>query len=168
MVNKENINRALFLSKVIDEYVSKITGQNEVRVVNIDGKKSPEDRFYVGKLSPKGIDNDKRSSKTNINQIGVDFIIRQSDLSEAVIKVSPRGEFYYRVFPTLEEQAKAIEERDKIIQSKRETKFKDLQDAEEDTDFEQYESPEQKAKESMVIVPVYEKASIGTVDMILK
>ena len=161
MVNKENINRALFLSKVIDEYVSKITGQNEVRVVNIDGKKSPEDRFYVGKLSPKGIDNDKRSSKTNINQIGVDFIIRQSDLSEAVIKVSPRGEFYYRVFPTLEEQAKAIEERDKIIQSKRETKFKDLQDAEEDTDFEQYESPEQKAKESMDIVPVYEKASIG-------
>ena len=39
MVNKENINRALFLSKVIDEYVSKITGQNEVRVVNIDGKR---------------------------------------------------------------------------------------------------------------------------------
>ena len=126
MVNKENANKAIFLSKVIDEYISKITGRNEVRVVDIDGKRSPEDRFYVGKLSPKGVDNNERSSKTNINQIGVDFIIKQSDLSKTIIKVSPIGEFYYRVFPTLEEQKNAIEERDKIIQTKRETKFKDI------------------------------------------
>jgi len=161
MVNKENANKAIFLSKVIDEYISKITGRNEVRVVDIDGKRSPEDRFYVGKLSPKGVDNNERSSKTNINQIGVDFIIKQSDLSKTIIKVSPIGEFYYRVFPTLEEQKNAIEERDKIIQTKRETKFKDIQDIEDDLDFEQYDLLEQKAKESIDIVPVYEKTSIG-------
>ena len=60
----------------------------------------------------------------------------------------------------MEEQAKAIEERDKIIQSKRETKFKDLQDAEEDTDFEQYESPEQKQKKAWILF-LYMRKTIG-------
>src|SRR5690606_16820054 len=65
------------------------------------------------------------------------------------------------VFPTLEEQKNAIEERNKIIQTKRETKFKDIQDIEDDLDFEQYDLLEQKAKESIDIVPVYEKTPIG-------
>lgn len=158
MISKENKNKSIFLQKVIDDYISKITGSNTNRVIG----RSPEDVFFVGKLSPKGTKNNEHSSKTNINQISVDFIIKQSELTNTVVKISPRGEFYYRVMPTFEEQRQAIIEREKIVESKKSIKFIDMQDSEEFGDSDETFDLAAKAKQNIELVPVYEKISIGT------
>ncbi len=156
MPSKENRNKVAFLQKVIEEYTSKITGREQTRVVDIHGK-GPEDIFYVGKLSPMGAEEDIRSSKTNIHQIGVDFIVDKFAIEQAELKISPKGEFFYRVFPTLAEQKKAAEEAS-LLSGKKSNKFLDLQEADSEEEVE--ETAQKKRADKIEILPVYEKFSL--------
>lgn len=102
--NRENRNKALFAERVVEDFKLKITGGAEERVVG----KNPEDKFLVGKLSTIEAHTDLQSSKVSINQIGVDFMVREEEIEDITLEITPRGTFYYRVNPTLEEQKEEI------------------------------------------------------------
>ena len=92
------------------------------------------------------------------------YLIKQSDLSKTIIKVSPLREFYYRVFPTLEEQeCRLRREWNHSNPKKEETKFKDfLLRHRDDLDFEQYDLLQTKKQRKSWYVFLYTKTtSIG-------
>jgi len=94
-------NREILASNIINRFVEAISGTDKEQwLVN-----SPEDRIYVGKLSPKSAeDNRSFSSSVLIKQISVDFRIPKSDIERAILHIYPQGNFFFRVIPTLEQQ----------------------------------------------------------------
>ncbi len=55
-----------------------------------------KNKFFVGKLLTKdGDGNSGYSSDVFIESVGADFYVSQSEIENAEVKVSPRGEFYY-------------------------------------------------------------------------
>jgi hypothetical protein len=92
-------NREILARNIIDRFVAAVSGIDKDQwLVN-----SPEDRIYVGKLSPQSAESDFTSSVL-IKQISVDFRIPQKDINSAVLQVYPQGNFFFRVLPTLEQQ----------------------------------------------------------------
>lgn len=147
MPNKDYKNKEIFLENLVKQFTSKVTGINERRVVG----RSPEDKFFVGKLSPKNSESNEFSSKIYINQIGVEFLIKKEDISKAKIKISPRGEFYFRVNPTLVEQRNAIAERYRLTHGDKSLNFKEI--------FKILLNEDNK-KQGIRMVPAYEKIII--------
>lgn len=147
-VSRENANKALFAKQIVVDFIKKITGEDEDRVVGIN----PEDKFLVGKLSPKQ-DNNINSSKTFINQIGLDFVINEEDLSSAALTIAPIGEFYYRVIPTLKEQRDVFVEEYKLANGIEKITFEEILDniRDRETDKKQY---------SYSMAPVYKKIKL--------
>lgn len=96
-------NRSIFAEKITDEFINRITGRNIDRLVG----KNPEKSFFVGKLYYKD-EQSAHSSKRNIANIGVDFILKKEDLKSAKLVIKPSGNFYYRVLPTYDEQFNLI------------------------------------------------------------
>lgn len=149
--NRENRNKALFAEQIIKDFKLKITGGGEERVVG----KNPEDKFLVGKLSTIETQTDLQSSKVAINQIGVDFIVKEEEISNMSLDITPRGTFYYRVNPTLEEQKEEIY---KAYVSSDETKdgkasFEEMLD--------NYAKNEEEQGYESQIAQVYEKITLG-------
>lgn len=147
MVSEENKNKTIFLKKVVEEFMQKITGEKEDRVVG----KNPDNKFFVGKLSTKDEKNDMNSSKTFINQMGVEFLIKKSELKNASLTIKPRGEFYYRVNPTLKEQRSSILDRYRLKEGKKELIYEDI--------IKKWTTDE-KDDFGTKIVPVYEKVKM--------
>ena len=93
--------------RLLNDFKQEITGNNIDRVVG----HNPEEVYFVGKLmsvNDESASNSSFSSKTFIESISVDFYIDEAERNTATIRVSPRGEFYYRAYPALEEQRNAI------------------------------------------------------------
>ncbi len=147
--NKENRNKAIFVNQILNDFKKKITGEDENRVVGIN----PEDKFFVGKLSTIEEKNDMNSSKTFITQLGVDFLVRNIDLDNITLDIAPRGEFYYRVNPTLNEQRSLIEKEFKITNEVDQITYEEI--------IEKYvKTKEDENKYIERIIPVYEKFKI--------
>ena len=93
-------------NKILEDFQGRITGDNVSYVVG----NNPENVFFVGKLlSTKNENaNSTYSSDVNIDSIGVDFYLSEEAFSKATVKVYPKGDFYYRAYPTLEQQRKEI------------------------------------------------------------
>ena len=138
----DNKNKALFVEDLVKHFCEKVTGENIDRVVG----KSPEDKFFVGKLSTKDKLNSLNDSKSFIFQIGVDFFIKESEIVNSKIIITPFGEFYYRVNPSLQEQRKVIEEEYNVKNDKNLT-YEEI--------FEEIGEEESDLKGR--IVPVYKK-----------
>ncbi len=99
--------REIFSRQLLKDFRSLITGEDVERVVG----ENPEDRFFVGKLISlrNGMEeNQNLTSKSFIQSIGADFYVANSELNRAVLDIYPIGDFYYRVYPTLEEQRTAL------------------------------------------------------------
>ena len=92
-------NRELVAKHIVDRFVEEISGTEEKQIL----VKNPNDKIYVGKLSPNS-SSDDFSSQVLIKQISVDFRIRKDDVSASRIRVYPKGYFFYRIMPTLEQQ----------------------------------------------------------------
>lgn len=147
--NKENRNKAIFVNQILNDFKKKVTGEDENRVVGIN----PEDKFFVGKLSTIEEKNDMNSSKTFITQLGVDFLVRNIDLDNITLDIAPRGEFYYRVNPTLNEQRSLIEKEFKITNEVDQITYEEI--------IEKYvKTKEDENKYIERIIPVYEKFKI--------
>ena len=96
MANDLSIAREKLAATILTEFKDKITGAADEPVVG----ENPENKFFVGKLLTKEEDgNSGYSSDVFIESVGADFYIMQSEFENAEIKVSPRGEFYYRCYP---------------------------------------------------------------------
>jgi hypothetical protein len=97
-----NQTRAMFIERVLAEIKTRAEGSNSDR---IDGDK-PSKRLFIGNLSPKK-DMSVVSSvvtKTSPSSMGLEVLIRKTDVKHAIILIKPGAAFYYRVFPELAEQ----------------------------------------------------------------
>jgi len=92
-------NREILANNIIDRFVAAVSGTDKEQWLF----NSPEDRIYVGKLSPQSAE-DSFSSSVLIKQISVDFRIPKQDIDVAVLQISPQGNFFFRVLPTLNQQ----------------------------------------------------------------
>ncbi len=152
MADKLSIAREKLAERILEEFKNKITGAISEPVVG----DNPENTFFVGKLLAKDGDaNSGYSSDVFIESVGADFYIDQDEIHSAEITVFPRGEFYYRCYPTLEQQRQALlEEANEISDEFFET-FEELMKADS-------EEPEKFKKLKRKLVPVYRKKSIGS------
>jgi len=148
--------RQLLSTEILNNFIGKITGSGVERIAG----KNPENVLLVGKLmSAKDSDGiNINSSKTFIESIGVDFYISSTECETANVKITPQGDFYYRVYPSLDEQRVAL------IREINETKdCYDYQDfSEVVADYEK--DPEAFAGVQVKLVPVYKKISLSSVD----
>lgn len=92
-------NREVIANEIVKRFIDEISGTEEQQILY----KNPNDKIYVGKLSPQS-SSDAFSSSVMIKQISVDFRIPKEDISSAIIRIFPRGYFFYRVMPSLEQQ----------------------------------------------------------------
>lgn len=103
-----------FSERITQEFIQRITGEG---ITRIEGK-VPEDQFIVGQLAPAS-DNmsDYITSRVVINGVGVNFNIDINDLPDAELDVKLCGNWFYRVYPTYEEQcASAIKQYNKLFE----------------------------------------------------
>ena len=101
----------------------KITGDNADYIVG----ENPENRYFVGKLLPVS-DSQTSSwgSDVFIESIGADFYITPDKISSAQLTIYPRGDFYYRAYPTLEQQRTAMLQKANELFETRFTDFEEL------------------------------------------
>lgn len=144
-------NREILASNIIDRFVAAISGTDKEQwLVN-----SPEDRIFVGKLSPKSAE-DSFSSSVLIKQISVDFRIPKKDIDCAVIKIFPQGNFFFRVLPTLDQQREFFFKN--FISTFTETHFADFTALAEA--FSSGKLASEMHDHKVQLLPVYEKIAI--------
>lgn len=96
-------NRELLAREIVNRFVASISGTQVDTIVNYD----PNDRIYVGKLSPKS-ESDSFSSSVLIKQISVNFRVLKTDIDNVELDIYPQGNFFFRIVPTYEEQKQAF------------------------------------------------------------
>ncbi|WP_246943470.1 helicase-related protein [Bacillus pinisoli] len=142
-----NQNKTLFMNRVLEDFCDEIKGTNKYKIID----NHPEEEILVGKLSPiHNQQNDENTSTTNISRIGMDFFITEETFINSTFNIKPKGEFYYRVFPTLEEQ------REYMLKQARNHFNKEFSTYNELVDFIQIDGKEY----SQEVVSVFKKLSI--------
>ena len=92
-------NREILAKNISERFVNAISGNDKKQIL----EHNPEDRIYVGKLSPQSRE-DSFSSSVLIKQISVEFRIPKKDVGVAKLNIYPQGNFFFRVVPTLKQQ----------------------------------------------------------------
>lgn len=151
-MDKLEKSRQLLSTAILQNFVGRITGAGLDRIVG----SNPENVLLVGKLmSTNDADGQNiNSSKTFIESIGVDFYVAEKEMDNAVIKLFPQGDFYYRAVPTIEEQRAAMIR--EINESRNDNEFKSFEDVED-----AYKTnPASFSNYQIRLVPVYKKISL--------
>jgi len=157
MADKFSIAREKLAERILSEFKDKITGAADEPVVG----GNPENKFFVGKLLTKGSDSNKGySSDVFIESVGADFYIDQSEIRKAEVTVFPRGEFYYRCYPTLEQQRTALLEEANEVSDEPFATFNDLIKS-------HTANPEKFKKLRIKLIPVYKKISIASTNLLV-
>lgn len=150
MTQKLKKAREKLAIKILEDFKGKITGDCSSVCVG----ENPENRYFVGKLLP--ISEGQTSSFGSdifIESIGIDFYVMAEEITNAAIKVYPHGDFYYRAYPTLEQQRTALLDE---INNSEETPFENF-----DALIKEYNiKPNAFAKRKTKLVPVYKKVNI--------
>lgn len=151
-MDKLEKSRQLLSTAILKNFVGRITGAGLDRIVG----SNPENVLLVGKLmSTNDADGQNaNSSKTFIKSIGVDFYISESDLDNAVIRLFPQGDFYYRAIPTLEEQRMAM------LREINESHDYNAFDSFEDVAAAYKINPANFSNYQIKLIPVYKKISL--------
>ena len=92
-------NREKLAREIVNRFIASISGSQVDTIV----KYNPNDRIYVGKLSPKST-SDTFSSSVLIKQISVNFRVLKTDIATTELDIFPQGNFFFRILPTFEEQ----------------------------------------------------------------
>lgn len=133
---------------ILEEFKGKITGNNVDFVVG----ENPENTYFVGKLLSNKSNDNNYGSDVFIKSVGADFYIEEKEFNSATMKVYPKGDFYYRAYPTLEQQRQVL--LNEINASKEQ--FKNF-----DSVLEEYaKNPDKFEKIKIKLVPVYKKVKI--------
>lgn len=152
-MDKLEKSRQLLSTTILQNFVGRITGAGLDRIIG----SNPENVLLVGKLmSTNDVEGqNSNSSKTFIESIGVDFYVTENDLDNAVIKLFPQGDFYYRAIPNIEEQRTAMLR--EINESRDENTFESFEDvaAAYKTDPANFTGYQVK------LIPVYKKISLN-------
>lgn len=149
--------RGKLASAILADFKDNITGNKIYRVVN----ENPENKFYVGKLISINDDDNNESfnSKTFIESIGMDFYIKAEKAKDAVIRLFPMGDFYFRAYPTLEEQRSVFLKL--INKSSEDTTYADFDDI-----LDEHKKDVSKFKKfALKLIPVYKKIQLYKPDV---
>ena len=149
--------RQKLAKNILEDFKGKITGDYTDVVIG----ENPENRYFVGKLLPVGEDSTSSfGSDVFIESIGADFYIKKEEIENAKITVYPRGDFYYRAYPTLEQQREALLQQ---INDSIETPYDSFDDV-----IRVYQTePSAFAKAKEKLVPVYKKVRIHSTEFSL-
>lgn len=143
--------REVLAERILEDFKGKITGAADEPVIG----DNPENLFFVGKLLTKEDDaSSGYSSDVFIESVGADFYIDENQFGAAEIDVTPRGEFYYRCYPTFDQQRTAMLEEANEISDIAFRSFEELLEAEA-------KNPAKYKAVKMKLIPVYKKISIG-------
>lgn len=145
-------NREVLAKNIMDRFVAAVSGTDKEQWIY----HSPNDRIYVGKLSPQTAA-DSFSSSVLIKQISVEFRIPKEDIRVAELQIYPQGNFFFRVLPSLEQQREFFL-RDFISTFKPDTEFNEFAVL-----AEAYQSgmmPQERRGHKVQLLPVYEKIAI--------
>lgn len=157
MSNALNAAREKLAIDILENFKGKITGDHTDYIVG----ENPENRYFVGKLLPVNSGSSSSfGSDVFIESIGTDFYVKATEFPNAVIKVYPQGDFYYRAYPTLEQQRAALLERINDSVEKPYADFDEVIKA-----YNENPAAFQKAKEKLI--PVYKKVKIHRTDYYL-
>ena len=96
-------NRELLAREIVDRFVASISGTKVDTIIGYN----PNDRIYVGKLSPQS-ESDTFSSSVLIKQIGVNFRVPKANIEKIELDIFPQGNFLFRIIPTYEQQKQAF------------------------------------------------------------
>ena len=96
-------NRELLAREIAERFVASISGTKSDTIIGYD----PNDRIYVGKLSPQSA-SDTFSSSVLIKQIGMNFRVSKADIEHIELDIFPQGNFFFRIIPTYEQQKQAF------------------------------------------------------------
>ena len=98
--------RQKLASQILKDFKGKITGDNSDFVVD----ENPENVFFVGKLLSNKSNSNKSgyNSDVFIESVGMDFYVEEHEFNNAKLCIYPKGDFYYRVYPTLDQQRHAF------------------------------------------------------------
>lgn len=157
MADTKKIARELLAKDILKEFKGKITGDNADYIVG----ENPENRYFVGKLLPVS-DSQTSSwgSDVFIESIGADFYIEKNELEAAQLSIHPKGDFYYRAYPTLEQQRMVMLQKANELFEQSFTDFEEL--------ISKYkEDPTSLSKIKEKLVPVYKKVQLHCNDYAL-
>ncbi len=143
--------RQKLASQILKDFKGKITGDNSDFVVD----ENPENVFFVGKLLSNKSNSNKSgyNSDVFIESVGMDFYVEEHEFNNAKLCIYPKGDFYYRVYPTLDQQRQAFLDE---INSRFEKHFFDFE-----TLVDEYKkNPVDIKKVKIKLVPVYKKIQI--------
>ena len=148
--------RQLLSTEILHNFIGRITGSSVERIIG----SNPENVLLVGKLmSAKDSDGISiNSSKTFIESIGTDFYVCGDDLDSATITLTPQGDFFFRIYPSLAEQREAMVR--EINESRERFNFTDFNKV----IVEYGENPESFTGIQLKLVPVYKKISLSSVN----
>lgn len=152
-------NREVIAKEIVRRYVALISGANQDQII----KYNPNDRIYVGKLSPQSAI-DSFSSNVLIKQISVDFRIEKSEKEVAILEIFPQGNFFFRVLPTYEQQKEFFYE--DFVSTFSESGvclFDDII-----SKYNAGELSEEMKTHKVSLLPVYEKIAIDRNDLSIK
>ncbi len=155
MANK----REILASNIIDKFVAAVSGTDKEQWLF----HSPDDRIYVGKLSPNSAE-DSFSSSVLIKQISVDFRIPKKDISSAELIIYPQGNFFFRVLPSVDQQRLFFLKN--LNATFTDTKFDDFTALIEE--YNKGSLPEEMQAHRVQLLPVYEKIAIDRDDTFVK
>ena len=144
-------NREILAKEITNRFISDISGATS----NIIVDHNPNDKIFVGKLSPQSEAN-SISSSILIKQISVDFKVPRKDLEKIKIDIYPQGNFFYRILPTFEQQRHAFF--DDFMSTFTECTFSSFDEL-----IEKYNSKElsdDMVKHRVALLPVYKKIAI--------
>ncbi len=154
MASNLSVAREKLAEQILKEFKDKITGAQNLPVVG----DNPENLFFVGKLLTKDDSADNYGSDVFIESVGADFYITEKQFYRAKVTVFPRGEFYYRCYPTLKQQQEAM--LDEVAANFGEA-FESFDELVEANNKDQEKFKKAKIK----LVPVYKKVSIASPNM---
>lgn len=150
MAKNMNIAREKLAADILRRFKGKITGDDNPEIVG----ENPENRYFVGKILPVNSgENASFGSDVFIESIGADFYVKKEQLNQAIVTVYPKGDFYYRAYPTLEQQRTALLNQ---INDSSETPYSSF----EDVIAAFTRTPDLFSKASLKLVPVYKKIKI--------
>ena len=151
MADKFDVAHEKLTQEILKQFKGKITGDTLDKVVG----DNPENTIFVGKILPDTEDTNGNvnSSTATIASVGADFYISEDEIENAIIQVKPMVDFYYRAYPTLEEQQTAFLEK---VNETRTEKFDDFESL-----LDVYKAGKETFDEiSIPLIPVYKKVKI--------
>lgn len=153
----KNKAHELVAKKILSEFENKITGND----IDIIVGENPENRYLVGKILPVSeSETTPPGASSLINSIGADFYISADEIKSAKLIVYPKGDFYYRAYPTLEQQRIAMLRKANEVTGQ---KFQDFDDL-----VKEYKKNSKNFHNlSCPLIPVYKKVQIHKNDFSL-